>query len=268
MPQHEGVSRRTFLAKSSAGVGGGVAGIYAAHRSAPDTVAAEGSAGGDRLPREVWVASMGQMNLQSGAKTPLDVGRAMIARMEEAMPTRPDIFCTPEVFPVVGLPGGVRPPLSAVAEERYENWTKLSRKGAKIVFWPSAFGGGMMLNSLAWMNKYYLVTSTRGEHPTKIVDPRGQDVVCTGRVGNWVCAPINLDIAVVQSAPLLKKFRDIQEKYGRRFHFRILHIEALGTIEGNSGDISVADVLKEFAIPTSVEKIEISTMAQDARRPL
>ena len=54
----------------------------------------------------------------------------------------------------------------------YENWTRLSRAGVEMVFWPSAFGGGMMLNSLAWMNKYYIVTSTR-EHPTKIVNPLG-----------------------------------------------------------------------------------------------
>lgn len=333
-----------------------MAGLYGAHRSATDAAAFEVTDRPDRLPREVWVASMGQMNLRAEAREPLGVCKAMLARMEEALPTQPDIFCTPEVFPVIGLPGGIRPPLEECAEEKsgpilnmfsnfarrhhcyvicstytkeagryynsavlldrkggyvgeyrkinptdgelelgitpgpleppvfetdfgtigmqicydvnwYENWAILSRKGAEIVFWSSAFGGGMMLNSLAWMNKLYVVTSTRNEHPTKIVDPLGQDVVCTGRIGNWVCAPVNLDIAVVQGAPHIKKFRDIQEKYGRRFHFRILHVEALATLEGLSGDVSVADVLREFEIPTSKQKIEASTKAQNARRP-
>jgi beta-ureidopropionase len=149
----------------------------------------------------------------------------------------------------------------------YENWTKLGHLGAEVVFWPSAFGGGMMLNSLAWMNKYFVVSSTRSEHPTKIVDPLGKDVVATGRAGNWICAPINLDVAVVQGVVNFVKFRDIQKKYGRRFQFRILHVEALALVEGLSGDITVPQVLKEFDIPTSRQMIAASTRAQDARRP-
>ena len=88
MAQHEGISRRGFLARSSAGVSG-VAGLYATHRSASDAAAAVAAARADRLPREVWAASMGQMNLHANAKDPRDVCNAMIARMEEALPMRP-----------------------------------------------------------------------------------------------------------------------------------------------------------------------------------
>jgi beta-ureidopropionase len=62
----------------------------------------------------------------------------------------------------------------------YGNWRRLSRAGAEIVFWASAFGGGMTLNSLTWMNKSYIVTSSR-EHPAKIVNPLGKHIVETGR---------------------------------------------------------------------------------------
>jgi predicted amidohydrolase len=147
----------------------------------------------------------------------------------------------------------------------YENWTRLGRLGAEVVFWPSAFGGGTMLNSLAWMNKYYIVSSTK-EHPTKIVDPLGADVVETGRASNWVCAPINLDIAVVQSVEHIRKFPKITKKYGRRFRFRILHVEALASIEGTSADISVPQVLKEFGIPSSRDMIANSARLQAAKR--
>jgi predicted amidohydrolase len=148
----------------------------------------------------------------------------------------------------------------------YENWSRLGRAGAEVVFWPSAFGGGMMLNSLAWMNKYYVVSATR-EEPTKIVNPLGADIVETGRAANWVCAPINLDVAVVQTVEHIRKFERIAKKYGRRFRFHILHVEALATIEGVSGEISVPQVLKEFGIPTSRELIANSTRLQRARRP-
>ena len=147
----------------------------------------------------------------------------------------------------------------------YENWTRLRHKGAEIVFWPSAFGGGMMLNSLAWMNKYYIVSAT-SEHPTKIINPLGEDIAETGRAANWIGAPINLDVAVVQSVQHIHKFDKITQKYGRRFRFRILHVEALALIEGLSADISVPQVLKEFGIPTSKEMIANSGRLQDAKR--
>jgi predicted amidohydrolase len=149
----------------------------------------------------------------------------------------------------------------------YENWDGLGRAGAEMVFWPSAFAGGKMLNSLAWMNKYYVVSCTRFDHPTKIVDPLGDDVVETGRAGNWICEPVNLDIAVVQSVAHFRKFKDIQKKYGRRFRFRILHVEALATIEGLSDEVSVPQVLKEFGIPTSRQMLADSTRRQNAKRP-
>jgi beta-ureidopropionase len=147
----------------------------------------------------------------------------------------------------------------------FDGWTQLSRSGAEIVFWPSAFGGGMMLNSLAWMNKYYIVSSTC-EHPTKVVNPLGEDVVETGRASNWVCAPLNLDTAVVQTVEHIRRFDQITKKYGRLFRFRILHTEALATIEGTSSEISVPEVLAEFGIPTSLELISNSTRLQAASR--
>ena len=149
----------------------------------------------------------------------------------------------------------------------YENWRKLRDAGAEIVFWPSAFAGGMMLNSLAWMNKYYVVSSTRFEHPTKIVDPLGEDVVATGRGGEWVCAPINLDRAVIQSMGEIRKLEKVRAKYGDRVHVKILHVEALASIESLSPDVSVSEVLKEFGIETSVDMIARNTGLQDAKRP-
>ena len=336
-------SRRQFLSRGGAGLA-----------TAGSLAGSSTEAAGKRLPREVWVATVGQMNLD--AQTSREMCRKMISRMEETLPLQPDIICTPEVFPFVGLPANARRPVSEVAETRegpvldqfsafarqnhcyvicstytkeaghcyiasvlldrqgrylgeyrktnptndelelgitpgpleppvfrtdfgvigiqicydvnwYENWSRLARAGAEIVFWPSAFAGGKMLNSLAWMNKYYVVSSTRFEHPTGIIDPLGEDIVKTGRAGTWDCEPLNLDMAVVQSVAHFRKFKEIRKKYGRRFRFRILHVEALATIEGLSTDISVPQVLKEFEIPTSREMLANSTRLQNAKRP-
>jgi predicted amidohydrolase len=290
------------------------------------------------------------------AQNTQEMCKKMMSRMEEVTPYRPDIICTPEVFPYVGLEWARRP-VSEVAEERtgpvldqfadfarqhecyvicstytkenghcyiasvlfdragryvgeyrktnptddeidlgvtpgplvqpvfttdfgtigiqicydvnwYDNWRRLSDAGAKLVFWPSAFAGGMMLNSLAWMNKYYIVSSTGFLHPTAIVNPLGEDLAVTGRAANWVCAPLNLDFAVVQTVAHFQKFKDITKKYGRGFRTQILHVEALALIEGVSADISVAQVLKEYDIPTSQELLAASTRKQNAKRPV
>jgi predicted amidohydrolase len=149
----------------------------------------------------------------------------------------------------------------------YDNWRRLGDAGAKIVFWPSFFAGGMMLNSLAWMNKFYVVSSVLNGDPTKMVDPLGTDIVATGRAANWICAPLNLDFAVVQTMDQLHKVENMSKKYGRAFRIRILHVEALAMVESVSPEISVAQALKEFDIPTAKEMLANSTREQNARRP-
>jgi beta-ureidopropionase len=341
------ISRRQF--------GLAVAGTLATGAIAQhDTAEASSEAKRQRHAREIWVASVGQMGLE--AKSPLEMCEKMLSRMEEVTPLRPDIVCTPEAFPFVGLPKNWQPSLPDVAEERsgpildqfaafalrhncyvicstytkeagryydsavlfdrkgqyageyrkmhptdgemrlgltpgplrapvfetdfgtigiqicydvnwHEAFRQLGEDGAKIVFWPSAFPGGMMLNSLAWMNKYHLVSSTGLLHPTQIVDPLGETVCVTGRAANWVCTPLNLDSAIVQTVKYFPKFKDIQDKYGRGFRIKIFHDEALALIEGVSAELSVAQALREFDIPTSREMLAVSTKLQNAKRP-
>lgn len=148
-----------------------------------------------------------------------------------------------------------------------ENWRRLGDAGAQVVFYPSFFAGGMMLNSYAWMNRFYVVSSVLNGDPTKMVNPLGEEIVTTGRAANWVCAPLNLDYAVVQTMGELHKAEEMSKKYGRAFRVRILHVEALTLIEGVSGDISVAQALKEFNIPTAREMLANSTREQNSRRP-
>ncbi|MCK4967288.1 carbon-nitrogen hydrolase family protein, partial [bacterium] len=42
----------------------------------------------------------------------------------------------------------------------HDQWRELKEAGAEIVFWASQYEGGRMLNAEAWMNKYYVVSST------------------------------------------------------------------------------------------------------------
>ncbi len=147
----------------------------------------------------------------------------------------------------------------------HQNWSKLAAKGAEIVFWPSAFAGGQMLNGMAWINKFYVVSSTRIQ-ATKVVDVLGEDVVSTGRFGKWVCAPINLDVAVVQGYQYMRKLDRARAKYGRKINVRTKHVEAWAAVESLSADVSVPQLLAEFGVETSHEMLARNTRIQDARR--
>lgn len=148
----------------------------------------------------------------------------------------------------------------------HENWRKLSAKGAEIVFWPSAYAGGEMLNALAWINKFYVVSSTRIQS-SKMVDVLGDTITETGRFDEWLCAPLNLDVAVVQGWTYMKRIDQARAKYGRKIDVRTKHVEAWARIESLSPDISVPVLLKEFELETSHEMLARNARLQDAKRP-
>jgi predicted amidohydrolase len=145
--------------------------------------------------------------------------------------------------------------------EWYDGWRKLREAGAELVFWPSAFAGGAMVNTHAWQNKYCVVSSTR-KGTTKICDIDGQTVACTGQYANWVCAPVNLEKAFLHSWPFCNRFREIEAKYGRKVRIRTFHEEEWTIIESLDADVRVAEILKEFELQTHEEHIRQADRVQ------
>ncbi|SIO38125.1 carbon-nitrogen hydrolase family protein [Chitinophaga niabensis] len=141
-------------------------------------------------------------------------------------------------------------------------WRKLRESGAEIVFWPSAFAGGQMVNTRAWQNRYHVVSSTRKD-TSKICDMSGMEIAKTGIWNrNLVCAPINLEKAFVHVWPHVFQFEKIKEKYGRKIRITIFHEEEWAIIESLSPEVKVKDVLKEFNIRTFEQHVQDSEVAQ------
>ena len=145
--------------------------------------------------------------------------------------------------------------------EWYDGWRKLREAGAELVFWPSAFGGGAMVNTHAWQNKYCVVSSTR-KGTTKICDIDGQALACTGQYATWVCAPVNLEKAFLHSWPFCRRFGEIQAKYGRKVSIRTFHEEEWTIIESLAPEVRVADILKEFDLRTHEQHIREADVVQ------
>ncbi len=352
MPEKElALTRRGFIAKTPLAIGAGMGAMTGAGFASGATAAPRPVARADRLPREVWIATLSQNRME--ARNVDEMIRKMLARMEETLPYEPDIICLPEVFPFVNIPGD-RPPLEECAEQpigpisapfaafaekhncyvvcpiytkakgRFYNsavfidrsgkvlgeyrkahptigemergvapgpldppvfktdfgvvgaqicfdiqwsdgWEALQRAGAEIIFWPSAFAGGQMINAAAQRHNCCVVSSTR-KGVTKICDLAGEEVACTGNFAHWVCAPVNLEKVMIHTWPYSRRYKEIQAKYGRKIRLRLYHDEEWTVLESLSPELKVADVLKEFEIITHTEHIRAADQAQKKTR--
>ena len=187
-----------------------------------------------------------------------------------------------KIHPTVGemnngvTPGALKPPVFRTDfgvvgaqicfdMEWHDGWQNLRKAGAEIVFWPSAFAGGMAVNTKAWQNKYVVVSSTRKD-TSKICDISGEVVASTGRWNDWVCASVNLEKAFLHTWPFCQRFDEVQAKYGRRLRIKTFHEEEWTIIESCSADVKVADVLKEFEFQTYEDFIQAAEQVQKSRR--
>ncbi len=101
-------SRRNFLNKAALGVGG----VSLFNASTPGQ-AVNPNEKPQRLPREVWVATLTQHELTG--TTVKQVVQKTVKAMESIRGYQPDIICLPEAFHVAGLPK--EPPLSSETAE-------------------------------------------------------------------------------------------------------------------------------------------------------
>jgi predicted amidohydrolase len=168
-------------------------------------------------------------------------------------PLRPPVFKTD--FGIVGA--------QICFDVLYDDgWRKLRDQGAEVVFWPSAFGGGKMINARCWQNNYLLVSSTR-KNISKICDVTGEEIAATGYWNNNLfCAPVNLEKAVLRIWPAVNRFRDINEKYGRKVRITVADEEGWAVIESLSPDVFVKDILNEFGLKTWKQTVNEAEMAQ------
>jgi len=188
-----------------------------------------------------------------------------------------------KIHPTIGemdngvTPGPVQPPVFKTSFgvvgaqicfdiEWNDGWQNLRKAGAEMVFWPSAFAGGMAVNTKAWQNKYVVVSSTRKD-TSKICDVSGEELAATSHWHDWVCAPVNLEKAFLHTWPFCQRFQDVQSKYGRKIGIKTFAEEEWSIIESRSPDVKIADVMREFEFQTYEEHIHAADERQKKVRP-
>jgi len=322
------ITRRDFINKSVKTSGMAAIGTVGIHnRSFAE------STGADRLPREIWIASISQMGLSADSSS--EMVKKILTILDDVMVYKPDIVCLPEVFATSNIgqlemyekvkfssdaletfsdfsrknrcytvcsvytsesgkifnsavffdregerigeyrkiyptgdekkrgisPGPLPAPVfktdfgivgAQICNDIFydDGWKSLTKQGAELVFWPSAFAGGKMINAMCWLNKYVVVSSTRN-NITKICDITGDEISVTGPWNkNWVCAPVNLEKAILRIGSSARYFPEIIKKYGRKVSIQISHQENWVVLESRSPDIFITDILKEFGLKT------------------
>ncbi|MDP6777547.1 MAG: carbon-nitrogen hydrolase family protein [Candidatus Latescibacteria bacterium] len=131
----------------------------------------------------------------------------------------------------------------------------LARAGARIVFFPSMFNGGMRHG--AWARDYgvFLVVSQSQE--SAIVDMCGRRLAWQGYkeplVGNkklvpFAFADVNTDCKAYHLDYNQEKMGEIEAKYGPGVRFFILRPEATFVMESLMDDVQVEDIETEFGL--------------------
>jgi len=161
------ITRRNFLQRTSQGLGltvlAGATGETEANQSLKPKPR------GERLPREIWVATISQNRME--AKDYEEMIQKMLVRMEKVVPYQPDIISLPEVFPFVNLSSG-RSKVSDVAEvpigDISRPFAEFARKNHCYVVCPIyTKEGGHYYNSAVLIdNQGGLVGEYRKIHPT------------------------------------------------------------------------------------------------------
>lgn len=147
-----------------------------------------------------------------------------------------------------------------------DGWEMYRKQGAEIIFYPSAFPAGQMVNAQAWRNKCVVVSSTN-KHTSKICDITGKVIEQTGIWNaNLICAPVNLEKVLLHLWPYNKRFKEIHQKYGKKIRISIYHEEEWAIIESLSPDVKVRDILNEYELKTHEELTLSSTIAQEKAR--
>ncbi len=147
-----------------------------------------------------------------------------------------------------------------------DGWNMLKQQGSKIIFWPSAYAGGITVNSRAWKHKCVIATGTQ-KNTSKLCDITGETITQTGIWNlNLYCGPVNLEKAFLATWPYVMRFKDIQKKYGRKVRITNFHEEEWSIIESLSPELAVNDILREFDLKTYDEHIGSADAVQNKTR--
>ncbi len=147
----------------------------------------------------------------------------------------------------------------------WDNWKRLKQKGAKIIFFPSAFPAYRQVGALALMNQTYVVSSAESRS-SNIYDITGQVLATTGHAQQWAGAALPLGKRLFEVDFHMQKARAIQQKYGPRVEVVWFHDDDWFTLASVDPNLTTEDVIAEFGLtPLDDYRVRANKAADKAR---
>jgi len=133
-----------------------------------------------------------------------------------------------------------------------ESWRKISEKGARIVFWPSAYNRGFPLQVYAYLHHYYVVSSVRSDK-SRIIDPLGRILAETDYHVNVICREINPDFVVAHYDFNYSIPDRIMKTYPGRVEVRSHRDDGHFLVEPIDDSLSTEHLQKEFGFESTFQ---------------
>lgn len=148
----------------------------------------------------------------------------------------------------------------------HAQWRKLKERGAKLIFFPSAYPAARQIKTLAWLNQVYIVSSTKSR-PSSLFDISGDTIATTGQYQPWAGAVLPLGKRIFEIDYHIGKMRQIAAKYGGRVEVNWYHDDDLVSLASLDPQLTVEDLIQEFELTPHTAYIARAQDAQDQQRP-
>jgi beta-ureidopropionase len=148
----------------------------------------------------------------------------------------------------------------------HAQWRTLKKKGAKIIFFASAYPAARQAKSHAWMHQCFVVSSTM-TRTASIYDITGDQIATTGKYQHWAGAVLPVGKRLFEIDFHVSKMRKITEKYGSKVRVSWYHDDDLVSVASLDPNLTVNDLIKEYELTPHPAYIERAELAQDKERP-
>lgn len=147
----------------------------------------------------------------------------------------------------------------------HDQWRRLKEKGARIIFFPSAYPAARQLKSHAWLHQCFVVSATM-TRAASIYDITGDVLETTGKYQRWAGAVLPLGKRLFEIDFHVGKMRQIEQKYGDKVRITWHHDDDLVTLASLDPELTVDDLIAEFELTPHTDYIRRAQQAQDERR--
>ena len=150
-----------------------------------------------------------------------------------------------------------------------ELWHEADLKGAEIVFWPSAYGGGMPLAGYAMCHNYYIVPVGKGN----VIDLDGKPIESIEKPRpDLSVAMLDLDRTLVHRDFIKEKTEKMLKEHKGDIEIeRACDVESWDLFRSLKPGVLVRDLLKQYGIETLREyrhrsREQINQARKDGKR--